>query len=267
MSTTTDLRYGYEMAKRGAVIVSEGYCSGCHEVKAADDAGSCQTCGGSLIDVHERFILPQELEAGAAQPASPETTGDSGSAAAVGSPAVGRSIDVPPPPPPPPSRDYVPTGPEPDGAAVPARGGRAPLTVPGMAAPALTYEPGMGYRSVLPPELSGFSWGAFLLHWIWGVGNRVYVALWFIPITILTVGLGALPFMIWLGVKGNERAWRGKAWESVERFREVQRKWTIAALIVAGVLGVLWIATAVLAILQAMTETASTVGTVCSGLT
>lgn len=35
---------------------------------------------------------------------------------------------------------------------------------------------GMGVNSVIPPEIRGWSWGAFLLNWIWGIGNSVFVA-------------------------------------------------------------------------------------------
>ena len=274
MTTTTHLRYGYEMAKRGAHIIDEGYCPSCHEMKPANEGGACETCEGALIDVHERFILPDEREAGSAD-----------------TPVDTSPVDVipppePPPPPPPPQvvAEPLPTSSldrpcgscgtvNPKGSAYcascggpltatayPAYSPGAPSTAPGMAPPTLTYQPGMGTLSVLPSELNGWNWGAFLFNWIWGLGNQVYVALWLIPISIFTLGLGTLPFMIWLGVKGNERSWKSKRWESVERFREVQRKWAIAGLIVAVVSGVLWIAMAVLGFLESATETAGVFG-------
>ena len=36
---------------------------------------------------------------------------------------------------------------------------------------------GQGKESVLPDELKGWNWGAFLLNWIWGLFNRTYIAL------------------------------------------------------------------------------------------
>ena len=147
---TSDMRHGYEMAKRGAVIVSEGYCPACHEVKPADDAGSCESCAGALIDVHERFVLPDEQEAGAAGTASAAKADDLEALVAAGAPAVSPSSDVlPPPEPPPPPPAFV--APARGGAAVPARSpGAAPaaLGVPDLTATRLT-------AGVVPSRLQG----------------------------------------------------------------------------------------------------------------
>ena len=57
------------------------------------------------------------------------------------------------------------------------------------------------------------------LNWIWGLGNRTYIALlMFVPFVNLV-----MPFV--LGAKGNEWAWRNKRWDSIEQFESVQRKW------------------------------------------
>ena len=54
----------------------------------------------------------------------------------------------------------------------------------------------------IPAEIDGWNWGAFLLNWIWGIGNNTFIALQtFIPV----VGL-VMPFV--LGAKGNRWAWR-----------------------------------------------------------
>jgi hypothetical protein len=78
----------------------------------------------------------------------------------------------------------------------------------------------------LPPGVAGWNWGAFLLNWIWGLGNNTFVAL-----------LALIPFvnviMVFvLGAKGNEWAWRNKRWESIEHFKRVQRNWAVAGVIV-----------------------------------
>lgn len=78
---------------------------------------------------------------------------------------------------------------------------------------------GQGEHAVVPEEIQKWNWGAFFLHWIWGIGNKVWIALLtFVPF----VGI-VMPFV--LGAKGSEWAWRNKEWESVEHFQEVQRKW------------------------------------------
>ena len=80
---------------------------------------------------------------------------------------------------------------------------------------------GQGKTAILPFEIKGWNWGAFLLNWIWGIGNSVWIALIvFIPIPF--VGL-IMAFV--LGAKGSEWAWQSKRWDSVEHFRRTQRTW------------------------------------------
>lgn len=79
-------------------------------------------------------------------------------------------------------------------------------------------EPPQGGRE----RIGGWSWGGFLLNWIWGVGNNTYIALLtFVPF----VGPLVMPFV--LGAKGNAWAWRNGRWDSVEHFRRVQRRWAM----------------------------------------
>src|ERR1700684_1348876 len=84
----------------------------------------------------------------------------------------------------------------------------------------------------IPPEIDRWNWGAFLLSWIWGVGNNTFIALLaLIPI----FGPLVTPFV--LGAKGSAWAWRNGRWDSVEHFKRVQRKWAIwGAVIWIGVL-------------------------------
>jgi hypothetical protein len=74
----------------------------------------------------------------------------------------------------------------------------------------------------IPPELDRWNWGAFLLNWIWGVGNNTYIAL----LTLVPfVGIIVMPFV--LGAKGSRWAWRNGRWDSVEHFKRVQRLWAL----------------------------------------
>jgi Cytochrome oxidase complex assembly protein 1 len=78
----------------------------------------------------------------------------------------------------------------------------------------------------VPAEIDRWNWGAFLLNWIWGIGNNVFVALLvFVPLIGLVV-----PFV--LGAKGNKWAWRKGRWASVEEFKRTQRAWTKWAVII-----------------------------------
>jgi hypothetical protein len=36
---------------------------------------------------------------------------------------------------------------------------------------------GQGERAFVPPEIRRWNWGAFLLNWIWGIGNHTYIEL------------------------------------------------------------------------------------------
>jgi hypothetical protein len=105
---------------------------------------------------------------------------------------------------------------------------------------------GQGVAAVVPPEIDRWNWGAFLLNWIWGIGNNTFIALlMFVPLVNLV-----MPFV--LGVKGSAWAWRNKRWESVDHFRRVQRIWAIAGVIflIAAIAGGVAIWFSVMAILK-----------------
>jgi hypothetical protein len=75
--------------------------------------------------------------------------------------------------------------------------------------------------TAMPAEIDRWNWGAFLLNWVWGIGNNTFVAL----LTLVPfVGL-VMPFV--LGVKGSAWAWRNGRWDSVAHFKRVQRLWAI----------------------------------------
>lgn len=80
---------------------------------------------------------------------------------------------------------------------------------------------GGGPSAAVPPEIDRWNWGAFLLHWIWGLGNGSWIALlMFVP----CVGW-VMPFV--LGARGSAWAWRNRRWDSVEAFQATQRKWAL----------------------------------------
>lgn len=96
---------------------------------------------------------------------------------------------------------------------------------------------GQGPTAVVPDQIRGFNWGALLLNWIWTLGNATC------GMAILSFVLSAIPLVnlgwaIYLGLHGNEIAWRSKQWQGVEHFKATQRKWTIAGIVVV-VLGIL----------------------------
>lgn len=98
------------------------------------------------------------------------------------------------------------------------------------------------YIEKMPDELKRYNWGAFLLTFFWGIGNKKYLIsllvflLGFIP---LIGGLVALGFSIWCGTKGNEWAWQSKSWKDVNEFNKVQKRWVVASLIITIIITVL----------------------------
>ena len=88
---------------------------------------------------------------------------------------------------------------------------------------------GQGELATVPEEVKGWSWAGFGLTWIWGVLNGVLISL-----------LALIPFFafIWaivLGIKGREWAWRNKKWDSVEHFKNTQKPWDIAGMVIFAI--------------------------------
>ena len=78
----------------------------------------------------------------------------------------------------------------------------------------------------LPEGVAGWSWGGFVFSWIWAIANGTpWGLLGIVP------GVG-LAVRVALGMKGREWAWCNRNWDSVDHFRRVQRRWSIAAVVV-----------------------------------
>lgn len=91
-------------------------------------------------------------------------------------------------------------------------------------------EPALGGSDEIPAGLDRWNWGAFLLNWIWGIGNSTFIAL-----LALIPGVNIVMMFV-LGARGSKWAWRNRLWRDAEQFRRVQRNWAIAGVIT-------WIAT------------------------
>lgn len=77
----------------------------------------------------------------------------------------------------------------------------------------------------IPAHLNRWNWGAFLLNWIWGIGNSVWVAL------LCLIPVVNIVMMFVLGAKGSRWAWQARLWRDEEHFRRTQRNWAIAGVI------------------------------------
>jgi len=85
---------------------------------------------------------------------------------------------------------------------------------------------GHGAHAQVPAEIDRWNWGAFLLNWIWGLGNETYIAL------LMFVPLVNVVMVFMLGAKGSAWAWRNRRWQDVAQFRRVQRNWAIWGVVV-----------------------------------
>ncbi|MBV1921270.1 MAG: hypothetical protein KUG73_11355 [Pseudomonadales bacterium] len=86
---------------------------------------------------------------------------------------------------------------------------------------------GLGREDIdFPDGIKGWSWGAFILGWVWAIGNRTWVGL-----LVLIPYVGPI-FSIILGIKGREWAWQNKRWDSIEHFNDVQAKWSFWSLVI-----------------------------------
>jgi len=74
----------------------------------------------------------------------------------------------------------------------------------------------------VPPEIKQWNTGAFLLNWIWGIGNGAWLSL------LCLIPIFGFAWMFVVGIKGNEWAWQNRNWDSVEAFQKTQKRWSIA---------------------------------------
>jgi len=75
-------------------------------------------------------------------------------------------------------------------------------------------------QPAMPAAVKRWNWGAFLMTWIWGLGNGTYVALLaLLPVVNIVMA-------VILGIIGGRWAWKNRRWESIEQFTRVQGLWT-----------------------------------------
>ena len=89
----------------------------------------------------------------------------------------------------------------------------------------------------IPPEIKKWNWAAFLMPAVWGLfsGVPLTVVLFLPSIAQMVFGTSTAMTIVqfavlggaslFLGAKGNELAWRGKKWRSVEHFQAFQKQW------------------------------------------
>lgn len=69
-------------------------------------------------------------------------------------------------------------------------------------------------------KLKKWNWGAFLLTWIWGAGNNIWIAL-----LALIPGVHLVMAII-LGLRGTRMAWEKNRFLDLKEFVKIQKIWT-----------------------------------------
>ena len=109
--------------------------------------------------------------------------------------------------------------------------------------------------ALIQKEIIRWNWGAFLLNWVWALGNRLWI---WLPIGLAASAVALVPspnnktfwismicqavISVALGVKGSEWAWKSKKWDSIEHFQRTQKRWRnwgIAFTAVGFVIGII----------------------------
>lgn len=81
----------------------------------------------------------------------------------------------------------------------------------------------------VPDEVKKWNMGAFMHTFLWGISNDVYESLAVFVVIIPFIGWVAGIFIaFWLGLKGNEMAWKKKQWDTVKDFNMAQSSWNKA---------------------------------------
>lgn len=89
--------------------------------------------------------------------------------------------------------------------------------------------------TVVPAEVKGWNWGAFMFNWIWGIGNKTYLPL------LTLIPIFNIVWIFIVGAKGNEWAWQKGDYKDVETFNAVQATWNRAGLVqfIVAIVGVI----------------------------
>jgi len=82
-----------------------------------------------------------------------------------------------------------------------------------------------GNDPVLLREMGGWNWGACSLTWIWMLVFGMTDWGLIVMAGSLLIPCGAIVASIYLGMKGNELAWRYASFSSYEEFRQKIRRW------------------------------------------
>jgi hypothetical protein len=84
---------------------------------------------------------------------------------------------------------------------------------------------GMTESTIVPEKVKGWSWGAFVFVWLWGIPNKSFLTLFTL------IPYAGILWRIFCGVKAKEWAWQNNKWDSVEEFNRIQKIWDISGIL------------------------------------
>lgn len=117
-----------------------------------------------------------------------------------------------------------------------------------------------------PLDLSKWSWGAFVLSWIWGFFNGCWwmflvkmgtfllsMLLWWVPFAAIFISIIDIGVSVLFGVKGTEWAWNNRSWSSISNFKQTQDTWNKVGLTLF-IFGIVILVTAIIFSLAAISH-------------
>lgn len=78
---------------------------------------------------------------------------------------------------------------------------------------------------MVPKEIKGWNWGAFIYNIFWGIGNKTYLPL------LCLIPIFNIFWIFIVGFKGNTWAWQKGNYKDIETFKAVQATWNRAGLV------------------------------------
>lgn len=78
---------------------------------------------------------------------------------------------------------------------------------------------------MVPKEIKGWNWGAFIYNIFWGIGNKTYLPL------LCLIPIFNIFWIFVVGFKGNTWAWQKGNYKDIETFKTVQATWNRAGLV------------------------------------
>ena len=92
-----------------------------------------------------------------------------------------------------------------------------------------------GQNDIVPAEIAGWNWGAFMFPVLWSISHETWFGL-----LALVPGLDIVVRFV-LAARGNELAWQHRRFQSLDQFTDIQRIWRNWSIGAMGVLAAMMV--------------------------